>query len=97
MNNINIEFSTHEILKLARQLPKEIKHLLIKEWTIEQTASSNKQLFPSFQNFPDFNKPIELQNYAIQEKDLKGLVDLWEDELPAKELYKILRQSKIFV
>lgn len=90
MNNISIEFSTNEILKLVRQLPQEIKQMLIKEWTVEQTASSNEQLFPRFQNYPDFNKPIQLQNYAIQENDLEGLVDLWEDELPAEELCEML-------
>lgn len=90
MNNISIEFSTHEILKLARQLPQEIKQMLIKEWTVEQTTSSKKHLLPNFQNFPDFNKPIQLQNYAIKENELESLVDLWEDELPAEELCKML-------
>ncbi|MFK7908366.1 MAG: hypothetical protein AB8B69_24765 [Chitinophagales bacterium] len=90
MNNISIEFSTHEILKLARQLPQEIKQMLITEWSVEQSTSSKKQIFPSFQNFPDFNKPIQLQNYVVEEKNLEGLVDLWEDELPAEELCKML-------
>ncbi len=89
MNNISIEFSINDILKLVRQLPNNMKEMLIQEWTNEQNTPS-KDIYPTFQNFPGFNEPINLQEYTIKKADLDNIRNLWKDELSAEELCQIL-------
>ena len=91
MNNIKIQFSIEDILKLVRQLPIEVKAMLIEEWKKEQKAPSQQApMSLTFKNFEAFNQPINLNDYAIKKESLEPLVELWKDELPANELCQLL-------
>ena len=41
-------------------------------------------------NLPDYNKPIQIESYAIQDSLLDPIESLWEDEVDAATLCKLL-------
>jgi len=89
MKNVSIELSINDVLKLVRQLPQEVKEMLMQEWAVEKIILK-KKIYPSFQNFSNFKEPVHLKEYAVKKESLDELATLWEDELPASELCKMI-------
>lgn len=86
---IPIKFSIEQLLSLTRQLPQELKLQLIKEWVAELEESHKAQQTPSL-NIEGFDTPFDLDKAKLTEEKLTPIQELWADELPAKELVKML-------
>jgi len=86
---MSINISEQESLAIARQLPDELKLLLIKEWTKELNKKA-EEASSIFLTLEGFDTPIELESNQIKHKNLMPLKELWADELPAEELVKML-------
>lgn len=87
--SIPITFSIEQILAITRQLPDDVKLVLIKEWIKELSNQEQLKKVPSI-NLEGFDDPIDLDKAAFNKKELNGLKELWKDELPANELVKLL-------
>lgn len=86
---IPIKFSIEQVLALTRQLPQELKIKLIKEWIAELEKPSKVQPKSSLE-IEDFDTPFDLDKAKLTQKKLTPIQKLWADELPARELVKML-------
>lgn len=89
MEIIPIKFSVEQILTLSRQLPKELKLLLIQEWNKELESPNEHSNVPNL-NIEGFDEPFDLDKAKLSPEKLDPLQKLWEDELSAEELVKML-------
>ncbi|MCB0588420.1 MAG: hypothetical protein KDD06_24215 [Phaeodactylibacter sp.] len=87
MDAIQVKLSTEQILSAVRQLPKEVKMMLIQEWIREFQEESD---LTANLRIEGFEEPFDLDYYAIKEAELEPLRSIWDDELPAEELVKML-------
>ena len=86
---IPIKFSIEQVLSLTRQLPQELKIKLIKEWIAELEKPSEVQPKSSLK-IEGFDTPFDLDKAKLTQRKLNPIQKLWADELPAKELVKML-------
>lgn len=89
MNKIDI--SADIVMDLARQLPIELKKQLANEWLhLSDTEEQEESYLPDFPDLEGWDKPINLEEYALDFSKAQPLIDLWADELPAEELVAML-------
>ncbi|MCO6489206.1 MAG: hypothetical protein J5I98_12355 [Phaeodactylibacter sp.] len=84
MASIDLKVSTRQVVNLARQLPREIKLQLIKEWLKEFKTE------PSELAVEGFDEPFNLDEFKLDPAQLAPLQKLFEDEPPAEELVELL-------
>lgn len=87
--SIPIQFSLEQILAITRQLPNDVKVLLIQELLKELAHTGTLQKTPTV-NLEGYDQPIDLEKATFSVKDLEGLQELWKDEPSAEELVKQL-------
>ena len=77
-------------LSLPVELQKEVS--LFVELLVQRHQNQIKQNpFPIADlNLPEFNEKIDLSKYALSEDSLAELKQLWEDEIYAESLCKLL-------
>jgi len=87
MDAIQVKLSTKQILSAVRQLPKEMKMLLLQEWLREFQDETD---LTANLRIEGFEESFDLGHYAIKEAEIEPLRSIWDDELPAEELVKML-------
>ena len=87
--SIPIQFSLEQILAITRQLPNDVKVLLIQELLKELAHTGALQKTPIV-SLDGYDQPIDLEKVTFSKKDLEGLQQLWKDEPSAEELVKQL-------
>ena len=89
METVPIQFSISQILALTKQLPKEVKAMLIKTWLKELNGEAVAPALPGL-DMEGFDEPFDLDKAALTKEDIKKLQALWKDEPSAEELAKML-------
>ena len=84
MASIDLKVSTRQVVNLARQLPREIKLQLIKEWLKEFKTE------PFELAIEGFDEPFNLDEFKLNANQLAPLQKLFEDEPSAEELVELL-------
>ena len=77
-------------LSLPIELRKEVT--LFVEFLVQRHKNQIQQdnLPIADLNLPEFNEKIDLSKYALSEDSLSDLKQLWEDEMDAESLCKLL-------
>lgn len=86
MNSIDLKVSADQVVNWARQLPREFKLQLIREWLEEINLAPAELLIE------DYEKPFQLDEAKIEADRLSQLKEIWKDELPAEELVQLLNE-----
>ena len=86
---IPIKFSIEQVLSITKQLPIELKLQLIKEWLKELEDAKSTLLSPSL-DIEGYDTPFDLDKAKLTKEKITPLQKLWADELPAKDLVKML-------
>lgn len=89
VTTIPIKFSIEQLLSITKQLPAELKLRLIKEWLKEFEGPSPANKPPSL-NLEGYETPFDLDKAKLVKEKLTPIQQLWADEIPAKDLVKML-------
>ena len=102
MESVKLQITSEQLLSLFRQFSKEeqlrifeqLKKIVKKPNAGEGAVS--KELVYQVPDLPieNFNEPIDFRKYALKEKDLEPLIELFKDAPPVEELIKLLKENE---